>query len=237
MSESELVIDLQNAQIHQNENVILRDVHLEVRSGEFVYLIGRTGSGKSSLLKTLYADLPLKKGIGQCCGYDLTKIKRNQIALLRRKLGIVFQDFELLTDRSVNENLEFVLRATGWTDRKAMDSRMQSVLDLVGLENKGYKMPHELSGGEQQRVAIARALLNTPHLILADEPTGNLDPKTSLEILNLLLAISQSGTAVLMASHDYDTMKRFSSRIIVCDDQDLREVKDISEVEGITTHA
>jgi len=228
MAEQELVIQLTNAQISQNENIILRDVNLEVHAGEFVYLIGKTGSGKSSLLKTLYADLILNKGTGQCCGYDLVKLKKRDIPYLRRKLGIVFQDFELLTDRSVNENLQFVLYATGWNDKKAIESRIQSVLELVGLEGKGYKMPHELSGGEQQRVAIARALLNTPHLILADEPTGNLDPNTSLEILNLLLAISQAGTTVVMASHDFATMQKFKSRIIVCDDGRVFEKESIA---------
>lgn len=215
MSNPEVVIKLENAQIQQRENVVLKDVNLEVHSGEFIYLIGRTGTGKSSLLKSLYADLPLTAGSGHCCGYDLHNIKRSQVPFLRRKLGIIFQDFELLTDRSVNDNLEFVLRATGWNDKKAMESRMSSVLDLVGLDGKGGNMPHQLSGGEQQRIAIARALLNTPHLILADEPTGNLDPQTSLEILNLLLAISKSGTTVLMASHDYATMQKFSSRILL----------------------
>ncbi len=215
MSNPEVVIKLENAQIQQRENVVLKDVNLEVHSGEFIYLIGRTGSGKSSLLKSLYADLPLTSGTGHCCGYDLHNIKRSQVPFLRRKLGIIFQDFELLTDRSVNDNLEFVLRATGWNDKKAMESRMSSVLDLVGLDGKGGNMTHQLSGGEQQRIAIARALLNTPHLILADEPTGNLDPQTSLEILNLLLAISKSGTTVLMASHDYATMQKFSSRILL----------------------
>jgi cell division transport system ATP-binding protein len=227
MNDAEVVIHLSQAQIHQDENIVLRDVDLEVRAGEFVYLIGKTGSGKSSLLKTLYADLPLKKGTGQCCGFDLVKLKRNQIPYLRRKLGIVFQDFELLTDRSVHENLMFVLYATGWNDKKAIESRIESVLELVSLEGKGHKMPHELSGGEQQRVAIARALLNTPHLILADEPTGNLDPTTSLEILNLLLAISKAGTAVVMASHDYATMQKFSSRIIVCEDGAVHERESI----------
>lgn len=225
MSTSELVIRLENVSIRQRENLVLQDVNLEVNSGEFIYLIGKTGSGKSSLLKALYADLPITGGTGFCCGYDLHSIKKNQIPFLRRKLGIVFQDFELLTDRNVNDNLEFVLRATGWTDKKAMQSRMQSVLDLVQLEGRGHKMPHQLSGGEQQRVAIARALLNTPHLILADEPTGNLDPQTSLEILNLLLAISHSGTAVLMASHDYVTMQKFSSRVLVCADGTITESK------------
>ncbi|MBL7943681.1 MAG: ATP-binding cassette domain-containing protein [Flavobacteriales bacterium] len=230
MAERELVIHLEHADILQDENVILKDVNISVYQGEFIYLVGKTGSGKSSLLKTLYADLPLQKGQGTCCGFDLARIKRRQVPLLRRKLGIVFQDFELLTDRSVNDNLEFVLRATGWTDKKAMASRMEHALALVGLETQGYKMPHTLSGGEQQRVAIARALLNTPHLILADEPTGNLDPRTSLEILNILLAICKAGTAVLMASHDYETMRKFSSRIIVCDDMHVKEVSNIQQL-------
>jgi len=233
MDNNDIIINLEHAEIRQMENVILRDVNLTINAGEFIYLIGRTGSGKSSLLKTLYAALPLRSGTGSCCGYDLTKMKRSQIPFLRRKLGIVFQDFELLSDRSVNDNLEFVLRATGWTDQKAMDSRMTSVLELVGLEGKGYKMPHELSGGEQQRVAIARALLNTPSLILADEPTGNLDPTTSLEILNLLLAISKAGTTILMASHDYATMKKFNCRVIVCDDTELKETSDINQLESM----
>ncbi|MDZ4750412.1 MAG: ATP-binding cassette domain-containing protein [Flavobacteriales bacterium] len=226
----ETVIQLENVRIDQEENTILQDVNLHVNSGEFVYLIGRTGSGKSSLLKTLYADLPLKSGKGMCCGFDLSTIKKRQIPFLRRKLGIVFQDFELLTDRTVHENLEFVLRATGWTDKTAIMNRMQSVLELVNLDGKGYKKPHELSGGEQQRVAIARALLNTPHLILADEPTGNLDPQTSIEILNLLLAISHSGTAVLMASHDYDTMRKFKSRVIMCSEARLSERETITHL-------
>jgi cell division transport system ATP-binding protein len=230
---AEVIINLEQAEIRQKENVILKGVNLKVRAGEFIYLIGKTGSGKSSLLKTLYADLPLKDGTGECCGYDLTKLRKKQIPFLRRKLGIVFQDFELLTDRSVNENLEFVLRATGWNEKKAMESRMQSVLDLVGLDNIGHKMPHELSGGEQQRVVIARALLNTPQLILADEPTGNLDPKTSHEILNLLLAISRAGTTVVMASHDFHTMQKFNSRIIVCENRELRETSDIAAFESI----
>lgn len=231
--QSEYVISLEGVDIKQRGNIILKNVNLKVREGEFIYLIGKTGSGKSSLLKTLYADLPLKTGTGSVCGYDLGKIRRKEVPFLRRKLGIVFQDFELLTDRSVNDNLEFVLLATGWNDARAMKSRMESVLELVGLEGRGEDMPHELSGGEQQRVVIARALLNTPHLILADEPTGNLDPKTSLEILNLLLAISKSGTAVLMASHDYTTMQKFSSRAIVCDGQTLSEANGISAYERI----
>lgn len=227
---SEAVIQLENVRIDQEDNIVLRDVNLHVNNGEFVYLIGRTGSGKSSLLKTLYADLPLKSGKGMCCGYDLSTIKRRQVPYLRRKLGIVFQDFELLTDRTTDENLEFVLRATGWSDKKAISNRIQSVLELVNLEGKGFKKPHELSGGEQQRVAIARSLLNTPQLILADEPTGNLDPQTSVEILNLLLAISHSGTAVLMASHDYDTMRKFKSRVIMCSEGRLSERETITHL-------
>ncbi|MFM7311441.1 MAG: cell division ATP-binding protein FtsE [Flavobacteriales bacterium] len=233
MSTNEFVIRLEHAEIRQRENTILQDVNLSIKAGEFVYLVGKTGSGKSSLLKTLYADLPLKSGVGEVCGHDLTRLKKSQVPYLRRKLGIVFQDFELLTDRSVNDNLEFVLRATGWNDQKAMNARMQSVLDLVGLENKGLNMPHELSGGEQQRVVIARALLNTPQLILADEPTGNLDPKTSQEILNLLTAIAQSGTAILIASHDFNTMQKYQARIIICDGQQLSESTSLREFERI----
>lgn len=230
---NDFVISLEGVDIKQRGNIILKNVSLKVRDGEFIYLIGKTGSGKSSLLKTLYADIPMKSGKGSVCGYNLAAIKRKEIPYLRRKLGIVFQDFELLTDRSVNDNLEFVLLATGWNDARAMKSRMQSVLELVGLEGRGDDMPHELSGGEQQRVVIARALLNTPQLILADEPTGNLDPKTSIEILNLLLAISKAGTSVLMASHDYTTMQKFSSRVIVCDGHTVSETAGISEFERV----
>jgi cell division transport system ATP-binding protein len=226
------IIALTHAEIRQHENVIIRDLNLEIAQGEFVYLVGKTGSGKSSLLKTLYVALPLHEGEGKCCGFDLKKIKRKEVPYLRRKLGIVFQDFELLSDRSVSDNLEFVLRATGWSDQKAMVSRISSVLELVGLDHMEHKMPHELSGGEQQRVAIARALLNTPHLILADEPTGNLDPKTSLEIFNLLMAISQSGTAVLMASHDFATMHTFACRTLVCENQEIKEVASLASIEA-----
>jgi cell division transport system ATP-binding protein len=220
---SEKVIRLHDAEIRQRDKVVLSHVNLEVFSGEFIYLIGRTGSGKSSLLKALYGELPVTGGEGMCCGYDLRNLRRRHIPPLRRKLGIVFQDFELLTDRNVNDNLRFVLESTGWSDRKAMNSRIESALELVQLEGSGLKKPYEMSGGEQQRVAIARALLNTPHLILADEPTGNLDPQTSLEILNLLLAISKAGTAVLMASHDYATMQKFYSRVLLCENGAIRE--------------
>jgi len=211
------IVELRNTQIFQDDHLVLSDVNIHLDKGDFVYLIGKTGSGKSSLLKTLYGELPLKEGEGFVGEFDLRKIKRNQVPYLRRKLGIVFQDFELLGDRNVNDNLLFVLRATGWKNKREMSERMQEVLEKVGLGTKGYKMPHELSGGEQQRVAVARALLNDPDLILADEPTGNLDPATTEEILNLLYDISQNGRAVLMATHDYVHMKKFSSRIIVCE--------------------
>jgi cell division transport system ATP-binding protein len=216
-------VRLENAQIRQNENVILSDVNLSIAPGEFVYLIGTTGAGKSSLLKTLYGELPLKEGQGEVAGFDLTRLKKRKVPMLRRKLGIVFQDFELLTDRSVNNNLKFVLKATGWKDKKKMAERMEEVLTKVGLQTKGYKMPFELSGGEQQRVAIARALLNEPELILADEPTGNLDPATTSGILNLLKEISLSGKSVLIATHDYAGMKQFDARTLICTGGKLKE--------------
>jgi cell division transport system ATP-binding protein len=215
--ELDSIVHLKNVRIFQHDNLVLSDVNLDIHKGEFVYLIGKTGSGKSSLLKTLYGELALSEGEGSVAGYDLNKLKRSKVHLLRRKLGIVFQDFELLMDRSVNENLLFVLRATGWSDRTAMKERMEDVLTKVGLGTKGYKMPHQLSGGEQQRVAIARALLNDPELILADEPTGNLDPATTEDILSLLFEISNSGRAVLMATHDYQYMKKFSSKVLICE--------------------
>jgi len=196
--------------------LILKDVSLNIQKGEFVYLIGKTGSGKSSLLKTLYADLELKEGNGNIAGVNLRKIKEKDIPFLRRKIGIVFQDFQLLKDRSVNENLLFVMRATDWKDNKKMQKRLHEVLELVNMVTKGHKKPHELSGGEQQRVAIARALINNPELILADEPTGNLDPETSEEIIQLLQDITSKKT-VLMASHDKYLMDRFPKRTIVCD--------------------
>lgn len=217
------LIRLEKARISRAENIVLDTVDFYVYPGEFVYLIGKTGSGKSSLLKVLYGDVELDEGEGEVCGFDLVSLKRRQVPKLRRKLGIVFQDFELLTDRSVLENLRFVLRATGWKNKKDMDLRMEQVLVSVGMDTKGYKMPHELSGGEQQRVAIARALLNEPDVILADEPTGNLDPETTEDILNLLFAISKEGKAVLMATHDYAFMKRYAARTIVCADGILNE--------------
>ncbi|MEO9070513.1 MAG: ATP-binding cassette domain-containing protein, partial [Ginsengibacter sp.] len=199
----------------QGGSLILSDVNIEVHRAEFVYLVGKTGTGKSSLLKTLYADLDLTEGDGSVVGYDLRKLNWRNIPYLRRNLGVVFQDFQLLTDRSVNNNLKFVLRATGWKDDKLMDEKISDVLDKVGLKTKGFKMPFELSGGEQQRMDIARAILNSPKLILADEPTGNLDPETSDEIMNLLFNISRDyGTAVIMATHDYMVINKFPARTI-----------------------
>lgn len=219
------IVEIKDAKIFQGDHLVLSDVNIQLDKGDFVYLIGKTGTGKSSLLKTLYGALPLTEGEGFVGDFDLKKMKRSQVPFLRRKLGIVFQDFELLTDRSVNDNLLFVLKATGWKNKAEMKARMQEVLEKVGLGNKGYKLPHELSGGEQQRVAIARALLNDPDLILADEPTGNLDPNTTEEILNLLNSISKSGRAVLMATHDYAHMKKFSSRVIRCEGNSVTEEK------------
>ena len=209
------IVELKGANIYQGGSLILSDVNIEVHRAEFVYLVGKTGTGKSSLLKTLYADLDLTEGDGSVVGYDLRKLNWRNIPYLRRNLGVVFQDFQLLTDRSVNNNLKFVLRATGWKDDKLMDEKISDVLDKVGLKTKGFKMPFELSGGEQQRMDIARAILNSPKLILADEPTGNLDPETSDEIMHLLFNISRDyGTAVIMATHDYMVINKFPARTI-----------------------
>lgn len=221
--DQESIVNIENAKIVNNKTTILNEVNLQLDKGEFVYLIGKTGSGKSSLLKTLYGELKMNTGSGEVCGYDLVKLKRKEIPYLRRKLGIVFQDFELLMDRSVYENLKFVLKATGWKDKKKIEARIANVLEHVELGTKGYKMPHELSGGEQQRVVISRALLNDPELILADEPTGNLDPETSINILALLQRIAKEGTTILMATHDYTVMERFPSRTVRCVDQRLKE--------------
>ncbi|MEI7596814.1 MAG: ATP-binding cassette domain-containing protein [Bacteroidota bacterium] len=216
-AENITVIEFKDATISVKHNIVLTEVNFSVDKGEFVYLVGRTGSGKSSLLRTLYSDLDLHAGEASIASYNLTKIKRKEIPFLRRKLGIVFQDFQLLTDRSVNENLIFVMKATGWDDKNKMNERVQDLLKRVGLDTKGHKMPHELSGGEQQRLSIARALINDPEIILADEPTGNLDPETSEEILNLLLEISNSGRAVLMATHDYSLFEKNPSRTLKCE--------------------
>lgn len=221
---AEPIIELHDARIFQRENLVLNHVDFTVYKGEFLYLIGRTGSGKSSLMRVLYGDLPLLEGDGHICGFDLRKLKRKQVPFLRRKLGIVFQDFQLLGDRSVNDNLAFVMRATGWTDAKAIDRKINEVLESVALGNKGYKLPHELSGGEQQRVSIARALVNDPELVLADEPTGNLDPETTEEIVDLLYTISHSGRSVIMATHDYTHMKKLNARVVRCEDGKLLEL-------------
>lgn len=212
---AEKILELKNANIYQGNSMVLQDVNISVDRGEFVYLVGKTGTGKSSLLKTLYGELPLREGEGNVVGYDLKGMTWKTVPYLRRTIGIVFQDFQLLTDRNVHDNLEFVLEATGWKDRKLMSDKIQEVLEKVGLKTKGFKYPFELSGGEQQRVDVARALLNSPKLILADEPTGNLDPETSDEIMNLLMQVSrESGSAIVMATHDFMVINKFPARTI-----------------------
>jgi cell division transport system ATP-binding protein len=212
---SETIVSIRNAYIYQGSSLILEDVNFSVNRGEFVYLVGKTGTGKSSLLKTLYGELPLEKGSAQVAGFDLKDMDWKKVPFLRRTLGVVFQDFQLLTDRNVYENLKFVLKATGWKEERLMDEKINDVLDKVGLKSKGFKMPFEMSGGEQQRVDIARALLNSPKLILADEPTGNLDPETSDEIMQLLFQISKDyGTAIIMATHDFIVINRYPSRML-----------------------
>lgn len=212
---SQTLIDLKNVNIYQGSSLILKDVTISVNKGEFVYLVGKTGTGKSSLLKIMYGDLELREGEGWVAGYNLKELTWKTVPFLRRNLGVVFQDFQLLTDRNVNDNLKFVLKATGWKDEKLMDEKIADVLDKVGLKTKGFKMPHELSGGEQQRVDVARALLNSPKLILADEPTGNLDPETSDEIMQLLFHICKDyNTTIVMATHDYMVINKFKARTI-----------------------
>ncbi len=224
MTNEKFIVDLANAKVMQQNTLIINDVNLKISPGEFIYLIGKTGSGKTSLLRTLYGELPLKEGEGAVEGFNLRELSDNSIPYLRRKLGIVFQDFQLLTDRNVRDNLLFVMKATGWKNQQLMLSRSLEVLRLVGLEEKSLKMPHELSGGEQQRVVIARALLNEPGLILADEPTGNLDPDTADEIIGLLWKISRNGTSILMATHDYRVVEKFPSRILKAENYTLTDV-------------
>ncbi len=217
------IIEFQNVSIAIKDHLILSDISFTVEKGEMVYLIGKVGSGKTSLIKTINAEIPLKSGNALVAGYMLEELKKNMVPFLRRKLGIVFQDFQLLTDRTVNENLEFVLKATGWKNKDEITTRIGEVLEKVDLGYKGYKMPHQLSGGEQQRVVIARALLNDPEVILADEPTGNLDPKTSEDIMQILLEISRNGRAVVIATHNYNLLRKFQSRILKCTEEKLVE--------------
>jgi cell division transport system ATP-binding protein len=227
----DIIIELHECLIWQQDHLVLSNVNLQVRKGEFMYLVGRVGSGKTSLIKTLNAQIPLREGTGIVAGFNLSKIKTREIPYLRRKLGIVFQDFQLLIDRSVHDNLEFVLKSTGWKNRYEIDTRIGEVLEKVGLGLKGYKMPHQLSGGEQQRVVIGRALLNDPDIILADEPTGNLDPETSEGILKLLIEISKTGRAVVVATHNYTILKKFPARTVKCQDGKIIEMKVDEEIE------
>lgn len=225
------IVDYKNVEIHRKELIVLKNVTFTLNGGEFAYLIGRVGSGKSSLLKSMYCEIPIVEGEAEVLGYELTGIKQKDIPMLRRNIGIVFQDFQLLTDRSVFENLKFVLQATGWKVKAEIEERIEATLNRVGMTNKSYKMPHELSGGEQQRIVIARALLNNPQLILADEPTGNLDPETGHQIVSLLHEISETGTAVIMATHNIQLVEEFPSRIIKCEDKHIVEsAENTSEV-------
>ncbi len=221
---NETVIQISKATIFQENNPVVTDVNVEIKKGEFVYLIGKTGSGKSSLLKTLYGELPLKQGTGSVAGFDLTTLKRKDVPFLRRKLGIVFQDFQLLSDRSVYENLRFVMKATGWKNEDEIRKQITEVLNEVALSGKGEKMPFELSGGEQQRVTVARALVNNPEIILADEPTGNLDPETSQEVMTLLLSIAKSGTAIVFATHDFILYNKYPARTLKFENGKISEL-------------
>ncbi len=221
---SSTILELKNASIYQRESLILSEVNISINKGEFVYLIGKTGTGKSSFMKTLYGDLPLNHGSGHIVNIDLRKLKEKQIPQLRRKLGVVFQDFKLLNDRTIKDNLWFVLKATGWKNKQEMEQKIDEVLEKVGMRTKNFKFPYQLSGGEQQRVAIARALLNDPELILADEPTGNLDPQTSIEVMEVLQQINKNGNTILMATHDYALLLKYPSKTLKCDGQKVFEV-------------
>ena len=223
--EKDIIVKYEGVDLGRDGNTILSDVNISISEGDFVYLIGKVGSGKSTFLKSIYREIPFEKGHGRVFDYELENIKKKQIPYLRRKVGIVFQDFQLLTDRSVEKNLEFVLRATGWKNKGLIDVRIGEVLAQVGMQNKGYKMPHELSGGEQQRIVIARALLNSPEIILADEPTGNLDPEMGRQIVQLLHDIANEGTAVVMSTHNYAIVQKYPGRIFKCEDGYLKEVK------------
>lgn len=226
----EAIIELKSADIYQRERLVLKDVNLSVNKGEFLYIIGKVGSGKSSLLKTFYSELPLVAGSGTICGYHLEKIRQKEVPYLRRRLGIIFQDFQLLTDRTVYKNLEFVLKATGWKNDKAIKDRIQEVLDMVNMGHTGSRMPHQLSGGEQQHIVIARALLNKPEIILADEPTGNLDPETSEALLGIFREINREGITIVMATHDYPIIQKFPARKIICEESRIRDVADETEM-------
>lgn len=220
------LIKYENVELCQQDHVVLKDVSVEINSGEFIFLLGKVGSGKSTFMKSMYAEIPVYEGVAEVLDYDLQKMKRKDIPNLRRKIGIVFQDFQLLIDRTVNANLEFVLQATGWKDKKAIADQIHHVLKQVGMQTKGYKMPHQLSGGEQQRIVIARALLNSPEIILADEPTGNLDPNTGQDIMELLYSIRRSGTTVVLATHNLNWVDMYPGRVLVCEDEKLLDITD-----------
>ncbi len=228
-NEKDIIVTYKRVDLEREGNTILSDINITIREGEFIYLIGKVGSGKSTFLKSLYYEIPINSGHGRVLDFELESIKKKEIPFLRRKIGIVFQDFQLLIDRTVEKNLAFVLHATGWKNKDLIEMRINEVLTQVGMQNKGYKMPHELSGGEQQRIVIARALLNSPEIILADEPTGNLDPETGNLIVQLLHGISESGTSVIMSTHNYAVVQKFPGRIIKCEDGHLRDISLIAK--------
>lgn len=228
---SKTLITYQDVEVCQLENVVLKDVNLTIHKGEFIYLLGRVGSGKSTLMKSMYAEIPISKGSATVLHHEIESASRKEVAMIRRKLGIIFQDFQLLVDRTVNDNLAFVLKATGWKDKEAIAEQIHHVLHQVGMHTKGYKMPHQLSGGEQQRIVIARALLNSPEVILADEPTGNLDPNTGKDIMELLYEITSSGTTVIVATHNLNWIEKYPGRVLLCENMQLLEVADGTNME------